>query len=79
MNAFHVLGGLLAIWALVVSFLGITRENFPATRATERLVSVISIVLVFLAIGAAILTSALEEEEEEEPEEAAAAALVEGR
>lgn len=76
MNAFHVLGGLLALWALVVSFLGITRENFPATRGAERLVGAISIVLVILAIGAAILTSALEEEEEPEEE---AAALVEGR
>lgn len=76
MNAFHVLGGLLAIWALVVSFLGITRENFPATRGTERLVSAISVVLVFLAIGAAILTGSTEGEEEPEEE---AAALVEGR
>jgi hypothetical protein len=64
MNAFHLLGGLLALWALLVSFLGITRESFPATRAAERLVIAISVVLVAGAIGAAILTSALEAEEE---------------
>lgn len=75
MNAFHLLGGLLALWALLVSFLGITRESFPATRAAERLVIAISVVLVVSAIAAAILTSALEAEEEEAPEGEAAALL----
>ena len=70
MNAFHVLGGLLAVWALVVSFLGVTRENFPATKQAERIVALISITLVVAAIGAAVITSA-NEEEEEEGEEAA--------
>lgn len=65
MNAFHVLGGLLAVWALVVSFLGVTRVNFPATKQAERLVALISITLVVAAIGAAIITSATEEEGEE--------------
>ncbi len=64
MNAFHVLGGLLALWALVVSFLGITRENFPATRGAERIVAAISVVLVILAIASAALTAAAEDEEE---------------
>jgi len=71
MNAFHVLGGLLALWALVVSFLGITRENFPATRATERIVAVISVVLVVGTIVSAALTSAAEDEGESEQETAA--------
>lgn len=61
MNAFHVLGGLLAIWALVVSFLGVTREGFPGS--SERIVGAISVVLVLAAISAAIITSATEEEE----------------
>ena len=65
MNAFHVLGGLLAVWALVVSFLGVTRENFPATKQAERIVALISITLVVAAIGAAVITSANEEEEDE--------------
>ena len=71
MNAFHVLGGLLAVWALVVSFLGVTRENFPATKQTERIVALISITLVVAAIGAAVITSANEEDEEEGEEHAA--------
>jgi hypothetical protein len=62
-NAFHVLGALAAIWALLVSFLGITRENFPATAAQERLVGMISALVVFGAIGTAIYTGATEEHE----------------
>ena len=65
MNAFHVLGGLLALWALLVSFLGVTREGFPASRAQERLVAAISVLLVVGAIGSAIYTGATEEEEHE--------------
>lgn len=72
MNSFHVLGGLLALWALLVSFLGVTREGFPSTRAQERLVAAISVVLVVGAIGTAIYTSATEEEEHEEDGEEAA-------
>ncbi len=54
MNAFHVFGGLLALWALTVSFLGVRRENFPATDRAMRLVGAISVALVVLAIGSAI-------------------------
>ena len=75
MNAFHVLGGILAIWALLVSFLGVTRENFPATKGAERIVAAISVVLVVAAISAAVITSATEDEEEEEGGEQAALVL----
>lgn len=64
MNAFHVMGGILAIWALLVSFLGITRENFPATKQAERIVATISVVLVAAAIGAGVITAANEGEDE---------------
>ena len=75
MNAFHVIGGLLALWALLVSFLGVTRESFPASRGAERAVAAISVLLVAGAIGSAIITSAAEEEEEHEAGEEAAIAL----
>ena len=75
MNAFHVCGGLLAVWALVVSFLGITRENFPSSASTARLVGAISAVLVVLAIGTAVYTGATEEEEPEEGGEESALVL----
>ena len=60
MNAFHLFGGLLALWALVVSFLGITRENFPGSDRTMRLLAAISALLVLLAIASAIYTGATE-------------------
>lgn len=63
MEGFYFAGGALAVWALVVSFLGIVREDFPATRNAARLVSAISIVLVIGAIGSAIYLSATEEHE----------------
>jgi hypothetical protein len=66
-NAFHVLGGLLAVWALLVSFLGITRENFPASKSAERTVILISATLWVLAVGSAVLT-AVEEHNEKEKE-----------
>jgi hypothetical protein len=69
-NAFHVFGILLAVWALVVSFLGITRESFPATREAERIVGAISVVLVIAAIGSGLYTAATEEHEEGEEEAA---------
>ncbi len=74
MNAFHILGGLLAVWALLVSFLGVTRENFPGTAGGERMVVAISVVLVLAAVGAGLVTAA--NEEEEEPEGGEEAALV---
>jgi len=66
MNAFHVVGGLLAIWAVLVSFLGITRAGFPNTKLAERLVTVVSVVLVFAAIATAVYTGATEGEKENE-------------
>ncbi len=70
-NAFHVLGAILALWALTVSFLGVTRENWPGDKRTERAVATISVVLVLGAIGSAIVTSIMHDEEEHEDEEAA--------
>lgn len=64
MNAFHVCGALLAIWAVVVAFLGITRENFPGSPQRERIVGAISVVLVVAAIGSAIYVGATEEDKE---------------
>ena len=70
MNAFHVIGALLALWALTVSFLGITRENWPGDNRTERGVAAISVLLVVGAIGSAIVTSIMHDEENGEEEAA---------
>ena len=61
MNAFHVCGALFAIWALVISFMGISRENFPSTDSAARAVGLVSVVLCIAAISTAIYTSATEE------------------
>ena len=62
-EGFYFAGGALAAWALIVSALGVMREDFPSTRAATRLVGAISIVLVVGAVGSAIYLSATEEHE----------------
>jgi len=70
-NAYHVCGVLFAAWAVIVSFVGITRENFPATAGAQRAVAVVSVVLALATIGSAVYTGMTEEEEEGDHEEAA--------
>jgi hypothetical protein len=62
-NAFHVFGGLFALWAVLVTFVGVTREDFPATAGAQRAVALVSVLLAAATIGSAIYTSATEEEE----------------
>ena len=62
-EGFYFVGGALAVWALLVSALGVMREDFPSTRNATRLVGAISIVLVLGAVGTAIYLSATEEHE----------------
>ena len=71
MIVFYVIGGLTALWAVVLAGLGIKRHAFPATPGATRLVMAISVTLVAGSIGSAIVSGALEAEEE--GEEAAAA------
>jgi hypothetical protein len=68
MNAFHVLGGVTAIWAVLVAIVGIRKEDFPG--GMEKLVGAISVLLVVGAISAASITSANEDEEHGGAEEA---------
>ena len=73
MVVFYVIGGLTAVWAVVLAGLGITRHAFPGTPGATRVVMAISAVLVTGSIGSAIISGALEEEEPEaEAAEAAA-------
>jgi hypothetical protein len=65
-EGFYIAGGALAVWALIVSALGVVREDFPSTPGATRLVGAISIVLVIAAIGSAIYFSATEEHEPSE-------------
>ena len=61
MNAFHVIGALAAIWAVLVAVIGIRKEDFPG--GAEKVVGAISVMLVIGTIGAAVITSANEDEE----------------
>ena len=70
MNAFHVCGIILVVWALIVAVLGITRESFPASDGATRAVCAISVLLALAAIASGIYTAATEEEEEAEEEQA---------
>jgi hypothetical protein len=51
---------LFAVWAVIASVLGITRENFPGTKRAMRLVAMISVLLAALAIGTAVYVGATE-------------------
>jgi plastocyanin len=68
-NAFHVVGALLAIWAVCLAIVGITREGFPRGRSQTVAVGVVSVVLAAGAIGSAIAVGALEEDKGESPGE----------
>ncbi|HYI98451.1 MAG TPA: hypothetical protein VEX36_02065 [Thermoleophilaceae bacterium] len=76
MEAFYIVGGVLAAWAVLVSFLGITRSDFPGSATAERAVALISFVLVLGAVGAAIVGAINESGHQEDDGAEHEAALV---
>jgi len=64
-TGFYIAGIALAAWALVVTAVGVMREDFPGSPGATRLVGAISVLLVVAAIGSAIYLSATEEHEPE--------------
>ena len=64
MNAFHVIGGLFAVWAVTLTAIGIRREHFPRPGLQTVAVGTISVLLAASAIGSGIVTSAQEAEEQ---------------
>ncbi len=54
---FYIAGGALALWAVVLSALGLTRPNFPSGARGARGVMTISFVLMVVAIAMAVHTS----------------------
>ncbi len=54
---FYFAGGVLALWAVVLASLGLTRPSFPYNERGERGVIAITFVLVVIAIGTAIAVS----------------------
>lgn len=54
---FFIVGGALALWAVVVAAVGINRPDFPANAVAARGVMAISFVLMAGAMIAAVATS----------------------
>jgi hypothetical protein len=52
----YIAGGVLALYAVVLAAIGLRNPDFPSGSAGERLVILVSVALVVIAIGAAILT-----------------------
>jgi hypothetical protein len=55
-TAFYVAGGLLAVWAVVLSAIGLSRPEFPGEARISRGVMALSAVLVVAAMAAAVIT-----------------------
>ena len=53
---FYIAGGVLALWAVALAGLGLTQPEFPYNLRGQRGVAMLSLVLIAIAIGAAILT-----------------------
>ena len=54
---FYFAGGALAVWAVVLAGIGLTRPSFPYNDRGARGVMLITFVLMVLAIAMAIVTS----------------------
>jgi hypothetical protein len=55
-TAFYILGGLLAVYAVVISFIGM-RTSFPGSKAQRGLMMAVSSVLVAAALVASVATA----------------------
>lgn len=55
-NAFHIVGGALALWAVVISALGVLNHDFPP-KGLEKVIMGVSAILVAGAIASAIAVS----------------------
>jgi hypothetical protein len=54
---FYIGGGILALWAVILGFIGLRSESFPATKGAARGVMGISALLVVVALATALITS----------------------
>lgn len=55
---YFIAGGLFALWAIVVSFIGLRRPDFPKTKAAGRATMGVSLVLAASTLGLLIAVSA---------------------
>jgi hypothetical protein len=55
--AFYIAGAALAVWAVVLSWIGLTRPSFPYNARGQRAVIGVSFILAVTAIAMAVVTS----------------------
>jgi hypothetical protein len=53
----YVTGGLLALWAVVLSAIGLRRPDFPGNKGGRQVVILISFVLVVAAMTSAVASA----------------------
>jgi len=53
---FFIAGGVLALWAVVLAGIGLTRPSFPYNVRGQRSVIAISLILMIVAVAMAIAT-----------------------
>lgn len=56
-TAFYIFGGLLAVWAVVLSGIGMSSATFPATATAKRGVIGLTVVLMAAAMATAVITA----------------------
>jgi hypothetical protein len=56
-TAFYLFGGLLAVWAVVLSGIGMSSATFPATVGAKRGVIGLTAVLMAAAMATAVITA----------------------
>ncbi|HUZ27788.1 MAG TPA: hypothetical protein VMU90_01015 [Solirubrobacteraceae bacterium] len=54
---FYLLGAVLALWAVLLAGVGLTRPSFPFGAVGQRLIMVVSLGLATAAVLSAVLTS----------------------
>jgi hypothetical protein len=52
----YIAGGVLAVYAVILAAIGLRRPDFPYSKQGQRGVMLVSVVLVVIAIGSAILS-----------------------
>jgi hypothetical protein len=55
--AFYIVGGLAALWAITLFAIGMRSHSFPGSAAAQRVVMLISVLLVAGAMASAVLSS----------------------
>jgi hypothetical protein len=54
---FYISGGALAVWAVILGFIGLRGDDFPGNAVAARGVMGISMLLVAIAIAMALITA----------------------